>query len=367
MNTSSSNNASLRRQPKQKRSQQRVERILQAAAELFASVGYEAATTHAIAARAGTAIGSLYQFFPDKLAIFHALEERHMEQVRAIHAQLMTPQMAQQPLESMVQQIVETFAVYFEHPGPKVVYIQYCVAPEMFKYFDESFNQSLIQEFATLLRLRNPALSRSKSQLLAEVCLQCYNSLLLVALRSDLTHRKQLYEEMQELLLAYLRPYVGDEVLRDDGQSLGGTRIPYDRPLAKVEITSSLKLRLNPPLSRGEKLEILPPPLSNRSFSEERAGEGSIMDFCKRSDVLCQQYQLSQRQYQALIFAIKQGGLTIQNFEEICPKTSRRTLQRELRDMVEKGLLLPEGKTNRLYYRLNPLWLKLATSCDNTK
>lgn len=311
MNTSSSNTTSLRRQPKQKRSQQRVERILQAAAEVFVEVGYEAATTHAIAARAGTAIGSLYQFFPDKLAIFHALEERHMEQVRAIHAKLMTPQMAQQPLESMVQQIVETFALYFEHPGPKVVYIQYCVAPEMFKYFDESFNQSLIQAFATQLRLRNPNLTKEKSELLAEVCLQCYNSLLLVALRSNYTHRKQLYEEVQELLVAYLRPYVGDEVLHNEGQPRGGESLPYD--------------------------------------------------------VLCQQYQLSQRQCQALMFAIAQGGVTIQNFEEICLQTSRRTLQRELRQMVEKGLLLPEGKTNRLYYRLNPLWKKLATSCDNLK
>ncbi|HEY9609524.1 TetR/AcrR family transcriptional regulator [Allocoleopsis sp.] len=310
MNTSSSNTTSLRRQPKQKRSQQRVERILEAAAEVFASVGYEAATTHAIAARAGTAIGSLYQFFPDKLAIFHALEERHMEQVRAIHAKLMTPQMAQQPLESMVQQIVETFAVYFEHPGPKVVYIQYCVAPEMFKYFDETFNQSLIQEFATQLRLRNPTLSKEKSELLAEVCLQCYNSLLLVALRSHYTHRQQLYEEMRELLVAYLRPYVGDEVLHDEGQPRDGESLPYD--------------------------------------------------------VLCEQYQLSQRQCQALMFAIAQGGLTIQNFEEICPETSRRTLQRELREMVEKGLLRPEGKTNRLFYRLNPLWNKLATSSDKT-
>ncbi|AFZ17540.1 TetR/AcrR family transcriptional regulator [Allocoleopsis franciscana] len=311
MNTSSSNTTSLRRQPKQKRSQQRVERILAAAAEVFASVGYEAATTHAIASRAGTAIGSLYQFFPDKLAIFHALEERHMEQVRAIHAKLMTPQMAQQPLESMVEQIVETFAVYFEHPGPKVVYIQYCVAPEMFKYFDESFNQSLIQAFATQLRLRNPTLSKEKSELLAEVCLQCYNSLLLVALRSNRTHRKQLYEEMRELLVAYLRPYVGDEELQNEGQPRARESIPYD--------------------------------------------------------VLCQQYQLSVRQCQALMFAIAQGGLTIQNFEEICPETSRRTLQRELRQMVEKGLLLPEGKTNRLYYRLNLLWQELASSCDKRK
>ncbi|GAB4177243.1 MAG: hypothetical protein Fur006_08720 [Coleofasciculaceae cyanobacterium] len=303
MNNSSSKNTSLRRQPKQKRSQQRVERILAAAAEVFAEVGYEAATTHAIAARAGTAIGSLYQFFPDKLAIFHALEQRHMEQVRAIHAKLMTPQMAQQPLEDMVQQVVETFAVYFEHPGPKVVYIQYCVAPEMFKYFDDSFTQGIIGQFATQLRLRNPALSMEKSQLLAEVCIQCYNSLLLVALRSNDTHRKQLYEEIQELMVAYLRPYVGDKVLQDNGQPLDRDCIPYD--------------------------------------------------------VLCQQYQLSQRQCQALKFAIAQGGLTIQNFEEMYPKTSRRTLQRELRGMVEKSLLLPEGKTNRLCYRLNPLWVNL--------
>lgn len=307
MNASTSKNASLRRQPKQKRSQHRVERILEAAAEVFAEMGYQAATTHAIAARAKTAIGSLYQFFPDKLAIFHALEERHMEQVTAIHAKLMTPQMAQLPLEQMIQQLVETFAVYFEHPGPKVVYIQYFVAPEMFKYFDDSFTQGLIQEFASHLRLRNPALSRSKSQLLAEVCLQCYNSLLLVALRSDRTHRTQLYEEVRELLVAYLRPYVGDEFLSNTAQALG------------------------------------------RKCS---------------ADVLFQKYQLSHRQQQALTFAIEHGGLTIQNFEEICPEPSRRTLQRELRVMVEKGLLLPEGETNRLYYRLNLLRGKLATTYD---
>jgi AcrR family transcriptional regulator len=309
MNTSPSKNASLRRQPKQKRSQQRVERILEAAAEVFAEVGYEVATTHAIATHAGMAIGSLYQFFPDKLAIFHALEERHMEQVTAIHAKLMTPQTAQLPLEQMIQQLVETFAVYFEQPGPQAVYIQYFVAPEMFKYFDDSFNQGLIQEFASQLRLRNPALSIEKSKLLAEVCLQCYNSLLLVALRSDRTHRKQLYEEVRELLVAYLQPYVGD-VLSN-----------------KVQICSG------------------------RYTS---------------CDVLFQNYQLSGRQRKALTFALARGGLTIQNFEEICPEPSRRTLQRELRAMVEKGLLLPEGETNRLYYRLNSLGGKLTTAYDKS-
>jgi AcrR family transcriptional regulator len=57
---------SLRRQPKQQRGQQRVAKILTAAAEVFAEVGYAAATTQQIADRANTAVGSIYQFFPDK-------------------------------------------------------------------------------------------------------------------------------------------------------------------------------------------------------------------------------------------------------------------------------------------------------------
>jgi hypothetical protein len=57
----------LRRQPKQQRGKARVEKILDAAAAVFDEVGYEAATTHLIAAKAGTAVGSLISSFPIKL------------------------------------------------------------------------------------------------------------------------------------------------------------------------------------------------------------------------------------------------------------------------------------------------------------
>ena len=51
---------------------------MRVAAIVFDEVGFEAATTLAIADWADTAIGSLYQFFSDKLAIFNALELRHV-------------------------------------------------------------------------------------------------------------------------------------------------------------------------------------------------------------------------------------------------------------------------------------------------
>jgi AcrR family transcriptional regulator len=71
---------SLRRQPVQQRSAKRVEQMLNASAELIDELGYDALTTTLIAKRAGVAVGSLYQFFPDKRAVVQALTQRNLEQ-----------------------------------------------------------------------------------------------------------------------------------------------------------------------------------------------------------------------------------------------------------------------------------------------
>jgi len=69
----------LRRTPVQARSAERVQRMLDACAELIGEIGYEQVTTTLIARRAKVAIGSLYQFFPDKTAVASALVARNVE------------------------------------------------------------------------------------------------------------------------------------------------------------------------------------------------------------------------------------------------------------------------------------------------
>lgn len=73
----------MRRQPVQARSTARVQRMLEAAAQLINEVGYEELTTSLIAERAKVSIGSLYQFFPDKRAIVQELYRRHMTEFLA--------------------------------------------------------------------------------------------------------------------------------------------------------------------------------------------------------------------------------------------------------------------------------------------
>lgn len=69
----------LRRVPVQGRSLARVNRMLDACAELVDEVGYDGLTTTLLAERAGVAIGSVYQFFPDKRAIVQQLTLRNVE------------------------------------------------------------------------------------------------------------------------------------------------------------------------------------------------------------------------------------------------------------------------------------------------
>src|SRR5215510_716940 len=96
----------------------RIQLLLDAAAQVFAEVGFEAATTNAIAARAGVSPGTLYQFFPNKDAIGEALAARFGERLRATQADIFVPELATLPLDEMIDRVVDPLvAFYVAHPG----------------------------------------------------------------------------------------------------------------------------------------------------------------------------------------------------------------------------------------------------------
>ena len=83
------NPVAVRRKPQQRRSRQTVDAILEAVLRILHRGRFDALSTNHIAEAAGVSIGSVYQYFPDKTAIFAALHERHIEAVdRVIGAAL---------------------------------------------------------------------------------------------------------------------------------------------------------------------------------------------------------------------------------------------------------------------------------------
>ncbi len=85
-------------------------------------------------------------------------------------------------------------------------------------------------------------------------------------------------------------------------------------------------------------------------------------------DALMQNHNLSQRQGLVIEHILENGKLLPKDFEELCSKMSgpgkagqkqtiskvtKRTLQRDLKDMADKKIIEAEGKTNRQFYRLS--------------
>ncbi|RJQ82872.1 TetR/AcrR family transcriptional regulator [Pseudonocardiaceae bacterium YIM PH 21723] len=114
-----------RKQPRQVRAELTRQRILTAAAHIFAEHGYAAGTTNRIAEQARISIGSLYQYYPNKDAILAELLSRHLDGDRATAALRADPRT---PLEDIVRAFVR--AVIENHlDDPRLLRIMLEQAP----------------------------------------------------------------------------------------------------------------------------------------------------------------------------------------------------------------------------------------------
>jgi Fic family protein len=71
-----------------------------------------------------------------------------------------------------------------------------------------------------------------------------------------------------------------------------------------------------------------------------------------KNSILANKHNLSERQILAVEYITKNGGISMQHFVNLCPEVSRRTLQRELKDLLEKNIIISSGTTNNLIYEL---------------
>jgi hypothetical protein len=99
-------------------------------------------------------------------------------------------------------------------------------------------------------------------------------------------------------------------------------------------------------LDLTEWLEYFTNGLRSQLAEVQEKGESLI-----RLDVLTSKHKLTARQRVAIELATDGPAFRIEDFEARCPGVHRRSLQRDLRALIEKRLLVVEGATNRLVYR----------------
>jgi AcrR family transcriptional regulator len=162
-------NKRKRRVPQQARSRERYDLILDAAARLFAGVGYEAATTNAIAKEADVPIGSLYQYFADKEDVLHALADRYLESMRWLQEEAFGADIGGLSIEEIVDRQIDPYIAFSdEHLGFKHAFLGADVSADLAAAMAE-LDDAVVEGIKTSLQRLNGQLSDERATMVATV------------------------------------------------------------------------------------------------------------------------------------------------------------------------------------------------------
>ncbi|GAA2821544.1 TetR family transcriptional regulator [Saccharopolyspora taberi] len=205
--------APLRRKPVQQRSAQRVEKMLEACAQLIDELGYDGLSTTLIAERAGVAVGSLYQFFPDKRAVVQELTLRNLERfVRTVSDRFEKAGMAH--WWDAVDAVFDVYmTMHREVPGFSRLHFGDVVD---LRLLDESKdNNTVIAEKLTSLIADEFGLEPADLLLPLSVAVEAADAVLHLAFRRDPAGDPTLVTEARELVRGYLANRLPDDQPKD--------------------------------------------------------------------------------------------------------------------------------------------------------
>lgn len=206
--TTSEPPAPARRVPVQARSRKRYEAILDVAARTFADVGFEAATMEAIAEGAGTSIGSVYQFFPNKLALFDAVAERCLVRSKDFVDGLLDGITDDTPWEDIVDAGVAGFAsLHATDPAFRATVVNFSLYG-VYEARDSALNRYFVRKLVALLAPRAPTQSEKTLGLAAHVVVQIVSAMLFVAERSPPALGAATLAETKLVVRRYLAAYL---------------------------------------------------------------------------------------------------------------------------------------------------------------
>lgn len=203
----------------QRRSRERVRRILDAASDLIVEQGVAAAGTKAIAERAGVPVASLYQYFADRTEILMALVERDTAEMDAAVAEAVAA-LETVSVRTTVAATMRAFvSVYRQRPAFVVIWWRGRADPAVYD-FCRAHNKKIAADlfgFARGVGLVRPGVDPRVVELAVEVGDRVFQ----LAYEHDLRGDQRIVAEGVELVTGYLERHATPE---------GVAGIPMPRP-----------------------------------------------------------------------------------------------------------------------------------------
>ncbi len=190
--------------PSQARSRITFDRILSVAKEIIVEQGIAALNTNLVAERAGINIGTVYHYFPDKIAILLELSKAD----RDLRSSYIIDKVSELPsapdLENWVHEVVElTYKLRTDHPATIELRRAIRSIPELLDA-DRIRNEEVVTRLNTLYSVRFPNATPARRKMVARVNYETLSGLL-DAYGDDVTHDKEFYSEVASMIVAHMK------------------------------------------------------------------------------------------------------------------------------------------------------------------
>ena len=217
----------LRTAPRQRRSQQSIDSILDAAERLIHDQGQVSFTANELAVAANMSIGRVYYWFPDMPSVVNALAERAAERLGALfHGLLTSDDSAPTPLV-----LAETVATLCQHIGENPSTVALCLSGSGDLDYGASMRESITAMAAQLLRQRVPGIPNAEVELVSRTAVGIAMGMLHAYLQGTPAERPYIQQELVYVLSSWLYsryPRAEDEAWRDPDYPIQPSRMPVD-------------------------------------------------------------------------------------------------------------------------------------------
>lgn len=205
-----------RTKPRQQRSRKRVDLILKTAKDLLVERGFDAVNTNLIAERAGIPVGSIYQFFPNKFAIFYKLAAQYMDGIGEIHKRYARLDDEAGSWAEAIDHTIDDVAEFWAtEKAMPILWRGMYNSPDLLLVQGEAEKKSEDYSVAFLDSIL-PELDPLRRRLIARVMVHVSERLMDLSILDQGDQRLYLLEELKVLVKAYIGSYI-DETKRSPG------------------------------------------------------------------------------------------------------------------------------------------------------
>lgn len=205
LGTDNNNPLQRRREPQQKRSQKRINEILEATARLLARVGLDDLTTVLIARELGISVGSVYHYFPNKFAILYAVGERWLDEMSTVLETVESWDLDNMGIEGFVDQYCDEMLTTYRQQIAVLPLVHAMVTMPELRKLDELYCEEIISCLMKLWRRLGIRKKDDELNRIGCLVLEISHALFMVIVEQNEQGESKTLTDLKGILKEYMR------------------------------------------------------------------------------------------------------------------------------------------------------------------